>query len=186
MIREAGNHWSTPVISQEYLSSHKGIPCPDFSSCGKEQWCWGHSHGNKQFSEWTSERNSGKRGEFFLPNCRCLLLCQWVSLSTTYSQGPLKNQRQALSGSMERMGIWLVLTAGMCVTKIKQIPEESFSRCIYDVCVLFELLLENEGPSKVMQTVWIEGLILKNPDFNSQLYQWSIPSVTDFNSKTEK
>lgn len=55
--------------------------------------------------------------------------------------------------------------------QIKQIPEESFSRCIYDVCVLFELLLENEGPSKVMQTVWIEGLILKNPDFNSQLYQ---------------
>lgn len=73
----------------------------------------------------------------------------------------------------------------MC-DQIKQIPEESFSRCIDDICTLSEPILESEGPSKVIQSVWIEGLILKNPDFNSQLHQGTAPSVTDFNSKIEK
>lgn len=71
-----------------------------------------------------------------------------MSLSTTNSQGPPKNQSQALPRSVERKGIWLVLTAGMC-DQVKQIPEESPSRCMYDICALFKLLLDSEDPSKV-------------------------------------
>lgn len=108
MIREAGNHWSTSVISHEYLKSHKDIPCPDFSSCGKELWCWGDSRGNQLTSatEPCEGTELGRGRKYFLivvalcSVCGCLCLLQILK--------DLQRMSQAFPESVERMGIWLV------------------------------------------------------------------------------
>lgn len=175
MIREAGNHWSTSVISHEYLKSHKDVPCPDFSSCGKELWCWGDSRGN-QLTSATEPREGtelGRGRKYFLivvALCSvygCLCLLQILK--------DLQRMSQAFPECWKD-GYLVGLNCRHVCDQIKQIPEESFSRCIYDIRALFRLHLESEGPFKSnIKVICVEwGFTLKKPDINSQLYQWTI------------
>lgn len=125
------------------------------------------------FCDWTVRRNWVREREKVFLNCRCPLLCLWMSLSTTNSQGPPKNE-SSLSWECWKDGYLVGLNCRHVCDQIKQIPEESFSRCIYDIRALFRLHLESEGPFK-SNTICVEwGFTLKKPDIISQLYQWTI------------
>lgn len=110
-----------------------------------------------------------KASKCCLPHCHCPLLRQWAPLSTKPSEdseaSPLEECWQ---------DEFLICFNGRHVCdQIEQIPEESFSWCIYDICALSTPIVGSDVPSKAMSSVWIEDLTLRNPNLNSRLHQWT-------------
>ena len=136
------------------------------------------------FCNWTMRRNSVRERETVFLNCRCPLLSVDVFVYYKFSRTSKKRVKPFLRVLKGWVSGWFKLQA--CVWANKADPWRVFFQMyIWHLCFISAPFREwRPFKSNIICVEW--GFTLKKPDINSQLYQWTIPLVTDFNYKMKK